>query len=110
MYKRLFSIRVKDKGETMDTNIQDLCETDFEYMIVFIRIIDFFKLVLLDENNRCSEDCVKSIELLIEETFINEPSELLEYMTYFKRFCEMVEKPICNEKMTKNAKIIVDKL
>lgn len=94
MYKRLFSVRVKDKGETTDTYIQNLCQTDFEYMIVFIKLIDFFKIALLDENNRCSDECVKSIELLIEETFIDEPTELLKYMTYFKRFCEMLEKPI----------------
>lgn len=100
MYKRIFSVRVKDKGETTDTYIQNMCETDFEYMIVFIKLIDFFKVALLDENNKCSEDCVKSMELLIEETFIDEPIELLKYMTYFKRFCELLDKPILNEMVT----------
>ena len=77
------------------------------YIIVIptntVNIIDFFKFILLNENNRCYEECVNSIELLIEETFIDEPIELLKNMTYFKRFCEMLEKPILEGMMNENA-------
>ena len=99
MYKRIFSVRVKDKGNVTDTYIQNCCKNDFEYMIVFIKFIQFFKIALLDEYNNLSFECVESIEKLIEECFIEEPVELCEYLTYFKRFCYMLDEPIYNEMM-----------
>lgn len=93
MYKRIFSVRVKDKGNVTDTYVQNCCKNDFEYMIVFIKLIDFFKIALLDENNKCSYECVKSIKNLIEECFADNHDELCKYMTYFKKFCELLELP-----------------
>ena len=104
MYRKLFSVRVRDcKDDMINTSVLNSCKDDYEYMIVFLKFIDFFKFILLNENNRCYEECVNSIELLIEETFIDEPIELLKNMTYFKRFCEMLEKPILEGMMNENA-------
>ena len=81
----------------ISTDIQNFCKTDYEYLIVFLKFIDFFEFILLDENNRCSEDCIKSIDYLIEETFKEESTQLLKYRTYFKRFCLVAEEFSFNE-------------
>ena len=100
MYKKLLNVRVKDNGDMLTTNIQNFCRDDYEYMIVFLKFIDFFEFILFNENKELSEDVCKSLMNILEDTFIEEPIELVKYTTYFKRFCEMLEKPILDGMMT----------
>ena len=100
MYKKLLNVRVKDNGDMLTTNIQNFCRDDYEYMIVFLKFIDFFEFILFNEDKELSEDVCESLMNILEDTFIEEPIELVKYTTYFKRFCEMLEKPILEGMMT----------
>lgn len=100
MYKKLLNVRVKDNGDMLTTNIQNFCRDDYEYMIVFLKFIDFFEFILFNEDKELSEDVCESLMNILEDTFIEEPIELVKYTTYFKRFCEMLEKPILDGMMT----------
>ena len=99
MYKKLLNVRVKDNGDMLTTNIQNFCRDDYEYMIVFLKFIDFFEFILFNNEKELSEDVYKSLMNLLEDTFKEEPMELLKYTTYFENFCKMLQKPILDGMM-----------
>ena len=52
------------------------------------------------ETNKCEKELVDVSVEILEDAYIDKPIELIKYTTYFKRFCEMLEKPILDGMMT----------
>ena len=101
MYRKIFSVSVSDKEDEILIRTQDLCKYDEDYLILFVKTIELLELCLFNcETNKCEKELIDVGIEIIEEAYRNNPMLQVKYITYFKRFCEMLDKPILEGMMT----------